>query len=136
MNRICPSERTLSEYLCNCLSPEERINTEKHLACCKKCRKTIVEAFDILEKPDIKEISFTTISWIRTNKWILASSTLLLISFIFTEYFLQFLIASCITAIKWIIDSKTTKMLITVHNALKNNEENSKNKEEKWAKNQ
>ncbi len=41
------------------------------------------------------------------------------LSFIFKGYFLQFLAASVVLAIKWIVESKTTRMLITIQEAYK-----------------
>lgn len=131
MNRICLQEKILSEYLSGVISREERVSVEKHLASCSKCRKTVSEAYEILNQPDVKEFLFIAADWIKINKWLIATALLLSMSFVISEYFLQFLIASVITGVKWIIDSKTTKMLITVHKALSTNTEKITHEEEK-----
>jgi hypothetical protein len=121
MNRLCPTEELLSEYLAGTLSGEERELVEKHLASCDKCRTLLAEAHAILETPDLHEIFFNLKKWLRKNTWLIIATASLIASFFFREYFLQLLTAALLSGIKWTIDSRTTKMLITVYEAWKKN---------------
>lgn len=119
MNRICPPEEILSEYLSGHLPPEERDELEKHLVSCDSCRNLLIDAHDILKKPDIREIFINTLLWLKKNYWLLGSLLTLITSFLFPEYFLQFLTACILMGAKWIIDSKNTKTLIMINEAWK-----------------
>ncbi len=118
MNRICPTEELLSEYLSGDISAEERERVEKHLVSCAKCRRLVAEAHDIVKKPDTDEILNILRRRARENLWFLGALSALLLSFIFPKYFIQFLVACLLLGIKWVIDSKTTRTLIMVHEAL------------------
>ncbi len=118
-NRICPSEDVLSEYLNGLLSAEDRIGVEKHLAGCAGCRQLLVETQEILKKPDIREIKRKLLTRLKDNRWLIGALITLALSFIFSKYFLQFLAACLLMGAKWIIDAKTTKMLILIHEAWK-----------------
>jgi hypothetical protein len=119
MNRICPSEEILSEYISGILSPEDRIGVEKHLASCDKCRKLVAETHDIINKCSINEIKNALLCWIGKNRWLLGASVTFVCSFLFPKYFLQFLTACLLLGAKWIIDAKNTKMLIMIYEAWK-----------------
>ncbi len=121
-NRICPPEEVLGEYLGGSLPPIARPGVEKHLASCNECRRLLAEAHDILKKPDISEIIYNSFIWIKDNRWFLGAMASLALSFIFHRYFLQFLAACFISGAKWIIDSKTTRTLIMIHEAWKKSE--------------
>lgn len=118
-NRICPSEKILSEYTSNVLSSEDRNNVEKHLSVCSDCRQLVSETHEILNKPALRFIRHKITALLKTNQWIIGASVAFICSFLFPKYFLQFLSASLIMSAKWIIDAKTTKMLITIYEAWK-----------------
>ncbi len=117
-NRICPSDATLSEYLGDTLTPECKASVEAHLALCTRCQKLLVETQEILNKPYARGIIHNIVFWIKTNRWLIASTVTLTLSFLASKYFLQFLVASILTGAKWIIDSKTTKTLIMIQKAI------------------
>jgi hypothetical protein len=119
MNRICPTEELLSEYLGGDIAGEERERVEKHLVSCAKCRRLVAEAHDIIKKPDTGEILNVLKRRVRENLWFGGSISALLLSFIFPKYFFQFLVACLLMGGKWVIDSKTTRTLIMVHEVLK-----------------
>jgi putative zinc finger protein len=122
MSRICPSEELLSAYIYQLLSPEETQNIEKHLISCNNCRELITEVYDIIKKPKTIVFAHKFLSYVGTNKWLLGTIVSFFLSIIFSSYFLQFLTASFIMGTKWIIDSKTTKTLITIHKAIKDSD--------------
>ena len=119
MNRICPSEETLSEYLAGILLPEEKARVEKHLATCKACRQLLAEAHDIISKPDLREFTRKVLTWLKENLWLTGSILAFALSFVFQKYFLQLLLGSFLMGGKWILDSKNAKMLIMIHEAWK-----------------
>ncbi|MFQ5952103.1 MAG: zf-HC2 domain-containing protein [Candidatus Omnitrophota bacterium] len=116
-NRLCPTEEILSEYLSGTLPQEERRAAEKHLAGCTKCRKLVVEAHEITSGLDFSQIKRSLMK--KNNYWFLGAVIAFILSFIFTKYFLQFLVACLLMGGKWIIDSKTTKMLVMIYEAWK-----------------
>jgi hypothetical protein len=118
-NRICPREEILSEYLAGVLRQEEKAELEKHLAECARCRRLLAEAYEIINTPDFRQIKENIMTIIKNNYWFIGAATSFVLSFLFPKYFLQFLSASLLMGAKWIIDSKTTKMLIMVHEAWK-----------------
>lgn len=126
MNRICPSEEILSEYLSGLLSQEDSMDLEKHLVLCNECRSLIAEAYKIVKKPGLGSIFVNMLFWFKKNYIFTASLFSLILSFIFPKYFLQFLTASILLGAKWIIDSKTTKTLITIHEAWKHDRSHKK----------
>ena len=121
MNRLCPSEETLSEYISGILPEEEKPPVEKHLASCNICRKLLLETYDITNKPDLNELKVQVIGWIIKNKWLTGAAGALILSFFFPKYFLQFLSAAVVLGAKWIIDAKTTRTLIMINEAYKEN---------------
>jgi len=118
-NRLCPSEKILSEYLGNALSVKDSAKTEEHLAGCTECRKLLAETHDILSRPDPGETIRAVFRWIGKNRWFFGAFISLIFSFLLRKYFLQFLAACLLMGGKWIIDSKTTRMLIMIHEAWK-----------------
>lgn len=119
MNRLCPSEEILSEYISGVIDEKTRFEVEKHLVTCHDCRKILVETYDVINSFDISEIWRSFLHAFSTNRWLIASSLAFLASFIFPRHFLQFLTASLLTGAKWILDAKNTRMLIMIHEAWK-----------------
>lgn len=119
MNRICPSEEILSEYLAGILPQEDISHLEEHLAKCSGCRETLAEAYHITSKPEARELLHEIRRWIKRNMWLTAAGVSFLCSFIIPRYFLQFIAAFVILGAKWVIDTKTTKTLIMIQEAWK-----------------
>jgi len=119
MNRICPSEEVLSEYLCGILKGKDRELVEEHAASCRECRVLLFQTYDVLRhsrsNPKLKQIIAYTVQ----NIWFVAALVALVLSFFMHKYFLQFLTASVLFALKWIMDSRTAKILIAVHESMK-----------------
>lgn len=118
-NRLCPSEENLSEYLSGVTSDSEKILIEQHLANCQACRTLVADAHSIARKSAENKIHNLFRALKREHLWLTACVISLSFSFVFSKYFIQFLTASLLLGIKWIIDSKTTKTLIMIHKTLK-----------------
>ena len=68
-----------------------------------------MHADNIVQKKPTKTIS--------KYKWQVFASISFILSFIFTRYFLQFLILAVIFSIKWIFDTGSTRTLIMIYEA-------------------
>lgn len=117
--RFCPSDEELAEYLAGSLPHSSRPAVEEHLASCPKCRSVVSEAYDVLQTPSLKAFAASFAMKLKDNLWLLPSASFLALSFIFKRYFLQFLSASVICAVKWIIDSRATNLLIMINRSLR-----------------
>lgn len=117
--RICPDENTLSEYLAGTAPLDERLLVEVHLAECDACRSLVAETHSVLASEKRRESFLRLFARAFENLWLAASVVLLALSFAFPGYFLQFLVGASLAGIKWIVDSKTTRTLIMVHDAWK-----------------
>jgi len=127
-NRICPSEELLSAYLTGCLDPELRKHTEKHLGVCTECRRLIAETYEVFQKDRAREKNKALFGRIKKDVWLVGACVSFIVSFLFPKYFAQFLVGCFILSIKWIIDSKTTKMLITIYESCKRDDKNEPDK--------
>ncbi|MGB2600302.1 MAG: zf-HC2 domain-containing protein [Candidatus Omnitrophota bacterium] len=126
--RICPQEEILSEYLCGHLPPEDKNAVEEHIAGCNSCRELLSDAYEIISKPDLNQTRRKVMNWIKSNPWFFTSVTAFTFSFVFPRYFLQFLAAGLLAGAKWIIDAKTTKMLIMIYEAWKHGDKDTTDK--------
>ncbi len=110
-----PKESELADYLSNVLTGEARSRIEDHIACCDDCLNNVVSAHEsvkIFKKrkaPLMKKI----------NIYLILAATSFILSFLFREYFLQFLTATILLGAKWISDAKSTKMLVMIYEAWK-----------------
>ena len=128
VKRICPNEVTLSSYLSGCLNGMERVEVEKHLAGCGSCRTLIVETYEVTRKFDAARVKVLFLKWLKKNCWGTGALITFIASFIFRKYFLQFLTGAMLMGIKWIVEAKNTKLLITIHEAWKRNGEEADDK--------
>ncbi len=120
--RIHPTELELSDYLDNRLDAKRRGAVEEHLASCDQCLGTIVAAHDAVEeagtstrkKKGLKEIMK------KINIYLALASISFALSFVYPRYFMQLLVATIILGIKWVVDAKTSKMLVMIYDAWKN----------------
>ena len=122
MNRMCPSEKALSEYLADFLPAKEKDKIEEHLVKCTACRALLFEAHIVTNKFDIKYFSRKVFSLFKKNFFLILFFLSFTLSFLLPNHFLQLLILSVMTGIKWATDSRTDKMLIMVHKALKSSD--------------
>jgi hypothetical protein len=116
-----PAASELAGYLSNSLSANEIAHIEEHLSSCRECLERAVSAYDSVRdfnahvtpkkrrSPVMKKISLPLILAI-------ISFTL---SFAIPRYFIQLLVATLILGIKWVVDSKSAKMLVMIYEAWK-----------------
>ncbi len=131
----CLSELAIHRYLEKKPDPKERERVEKHLLECYDCLQTMADASKakgMFEKGEFKNSSGS--SWTPRLKkelpsqknlapkrkpwgWLAAATVSFLCSFIFHRYFIQFSVATLFFGIKWIVETRTTKILIAIQDA-------------------
>ena len=112
-------EREISDYLDRRLDADSRKEVELHAAECTDCLAAIVSAYESVRlfkkrKDDIMK---------KLNIYLILAIVSFLLSFVVPQYFAQFLVAAALLGIKWISDSKSTKMLVMIYDAWKRGDE-------------
>ena len=110
----CIPHEDLCDYAYGALSSEKRKKIESHLSRCYHCLDSIVAMHDAAKISRKRDLSFR-----KEYLFLLLTILCFTLSFILSRYFLQFLAATVLFGIKWIIDSKTTKTLIMINEAWK-----------------
>ncbi|MCX5712615.1 MAG: zf-HC2 domain-containing protein [Candidatus Omnitrophica bacterium] len=116
-----PKDTELADYLSRSLSEKDRLIVEEHAATCDECLNKIVSAYESVEKAGIKipgkreRLKFMK----KINVYLILAVVSFALSFTTQQYFLQFLVATLLLGAKWVADSKSTKMLIMIHEAWK-----------------
>jgi hypothetical protein len=117
-----PADIILADYLDNCLTRKKRRQVETHINGCAECLDKMVSAYESVrnfrkfgksEKRKARKMG-------RINFYLLLAAISFTLSFVIPKYFIQLLAATMLLGIKWVIDSKTTKMLVMIHEAWKN----------------
>lgn len=107
-----PFER-LCDYANGTLPPKEKAKVESHLAGCYHCLDIVVSMHDGNKYFHNKR----GLNMKKEYLYLLMALVCFLSSFIFKGYFLQFLAATIVLGMKWVVDSKTNRMLIMIYEA-------------------
>ena len=118
-NRICPSEELLSRYFIGSLAGDDKTIIERHLVGCPHCRQLLIETCEIMSSRLVYKRVKMWLNSIVKNRWLIGAVTALALSFFVPVYFFQFLTVCFLAGAKWIIDARTTKMMIMIHEAWK-----------------
>ena len=117
-----PADVMIADYLDNLLSAKERAEVEAHVAACSECLIKMVSAHE-----SVKSFNKTALSGKRKanpmgriNLYLIFAIISFTLSFIVPRYFIQLLTATLLLGAKWVADSKSTKMLVMIHEAWKN----------------
>lgn len=111
-----PTEAELADYLSKALSGSDRKRVENHIAQCDDCLEKAVSAHDSVMAFKKGKANIMK----KINIYLVLACISFILSFVFPQYFLQFLTATLLLGIKWVADSKSTKMLIMIYEAWKN----------------
>lgn len=117
--RTHPADIELSDYLDNVLPANERERIEAHIASCGECLTKVVSAYEAAgsyenARPKKKgRISLMK----KINPYLVLAVITFILSFVTSRYFIQLLVATLLLGIKWIVDSKTTRMLVMIYEA-------------------
>ena len=116
-----PLEAELADYLSGSLKARDKEKISCHLADCPDCLGRVVLAYDsVKEFRKDEERNKRKGGFMKgINIYLILAVMTFLLSFITPAYFLQFLVATLILGAKWVVDSKTTKMLVMIHEAFK-----------------
>ena len=117
-----PHETELADYLAGSLAPREREKITDHIGSCADCLAKVVAAHEAVaaerarggRRNDGKSASMQ-----RPNFYLIGAIIAFTLSFIMPRYFIQLLVATLVLGIKWIVDAKSTKMLIMIYEAWK-----------------
>ncbi len=112
---IHPTEVELSDFLNHSISGKEKEVVEAHIANCPDCLAKVVSAYESVELNKKRKGKIMK----KMNFYLALAILSFLLSFTMPRYFIQFLVATLILGIKWIVDSKSTKMLIMIYEAWK-----------------
>ena len=116
-----PNANSLAGYLDKTISAEERRTVESHIASCGECLKAITAAHETISsfKNDKKKNSRRRRIIKKINPYLALAIAFFLFSFITPRFFIQSLVATLVFGIKWVADSRSTKMLVMIHDAWK-----------------
>ena len=130
----CPAEARLSDYLQNKLPPQESEALSSHIANCAACLDLMAAAYrgdkifnELTQRPSAAAINKAKGVAMRKNlgkndkiKRIIypcLSALAFLLSFLFPQYFLQFLFIALLFGLKWVFETGSTRTLIMIYQA-------------------
>lgn len=116
-----PAEETLAGYLAGGLSKAARRRVEAHLGSCARCLGRAVAAHEAVAAFNKNRLSKKPKEAVmkKLNIYLILAVISFSLSFVLPRFFLQLLTATLLLGMKWVIDSKTTKMLVMIHEAWK-----------------
>ncbi|MFA5143940.1 MAG: zf-HC2 domain-containing protein [Candidatus Omnitrophota bacterium] len=115
VNKAHPTDLALADYLDNRLSGDGRKSVESHLAVCSECRIKAVSAYESVSASGKRKGKLMG----KINLYLIFAAVAFVLSFIVPRFFLQFLAATLLLGAKWVADSKSTRMLVMIHEAWK-----------------
>ena len=115
------TEIELADFMDNSLSQEKKRKYEEHLAGCDECLAKAVAAYESVNSiHKNKSIKRKGNIMKRINLYLFLAIITFALSFLTHRYFIQLLVATLLLGIKWIVDAKSTKMLVMIYEAWKN----------------
>ncbi len=112
--KVHSTEAELADFLAHVLDRTDRKRVEDHIAQCDECLNVVVSAYESVKSAAKKGTKMKKI-----NLYLILAIISFALSFVTPRFFLQFLVATLVLGTKWVVDSKTTKMLIMIHEAWK-----------------
>ena len=110
-----PAETELADYLSKTLSGEDKERVGSHIAGCNECLEKVVSAYESVKSFKNRKGNFMK----KINVYLVLAIISFVLSFAAPRFFLQFLTATLLLGIKWVVDSKSTKMLVMIYEAWK-----------------
>ena len=116
-----PTDVELADLLSGCLSKIARSRIEKHISSCRECMDKIVASHETVDlyKKNTPSKKRKDAKVKKINLYLLLAILSFSLSFLAPRYFIQSLVATLLLGIKWVVDSKTTKMLVMINEAWK-----------------
>lgn len=114
-----PIETELADFLSGTLPAKERKRIEEHVASCGECLANILSAHESVMEFNAKRDRQKGDPMKKIDLYLILAIISFAFSFIMPRYFIQFLVATLLFGIKWIVDAKSTKMLVMIYEAWK-----------------
>lgn len=115
-----PAETELADFLSGALPAGERKRVEEHIASCEECLASIMSADESVEESGAAYYKNKGKPMKKISIYLVLAVISFTLSFLAPRYFIQFLVATLLFGIKWIVDAKSTKMLVMIYEAWKN----------------
>lgn len=116
-----PTESDLADLLGGSLPKERKLQIEGHIAGCGECLAAVVSAYESAgasgKKAGLQKKAGKFMK--KLNIYLALAVLSFVLSFFTHRYFIQLLVATLLLGIKWIADSKSTKMLVMIYEAWK-----------------
>lgn len=111
----------LADLLSGCLSKIARARIERHVSSCRECMDKIVASHESVgpykKNTPSKKRKGAAVG--KINIYLLLAILSFSLSFLAPRYFIQSLVVTLLFGIKWVVDSKSTKMLVMINEAWK-----------------
>ena len=122
--RIHPGEIELADFLSHTLPKERHDAVEEHIASCDLCLEKVAAAHGaVMEFGSVGSDKKGKAKYVdifkKINIYLILACVSFACSFMMPRYFIQFLVATLLLGIKWIVDAKSTKMLVMIYEAWK-----------------
>ena len=115
------AEIEIADYLDNRLSEKEKALFEEHVAACGECLENTVSAYESVrgfrKNGAVKKGAINMMK--KMNIYLVLAIVSFVLSFVMPRFFIQLLVITVLLGIKWIVDAKTTKMLVMIYDAWK-----------------
>lgn len=115
----CMDEKTLSSYIDEKISKEERSRIEGHISSCNRCLDLLLVAHDAEANDRMKRVKKKKNPGL---KWFLGAVFLFALSFVFKGYFLQLLVAAAILGFKWAMEGEGARRVVMIFKGMQNEE--------------
>lgn len=119
------TENDIAGYLVRSVSRHERDRIAAHIAGCADCLAAVVSSYESAGParhsgdPTLPLRRYMKNIFKKFNPYLALAAASFALSFVTPRYFIQLLVATLLLGIKWIVDSKTTKMLVMIYEAWK-----------------
>ena len=119
--KVHPTEVELSDLLAGALSDKEAERLQDHIASCETCLEIVISAHESVKEFKKGALMRKGKAGImkKINIYLIFAILSFGLSFITPRFFIQLLVATLLLGIKWIVDSKSTKMLVMIYEAWK-----------------
>ncbi len=131
----CPIERSLWDYRSGFLSKRREDGIRRHLFRCRFCLEALLVTDESLrgigfdpEEPPSKDSLERVVSFAKRDRpskslfqksfWLFLSLFSIGLSFLFSRFFLQWLILGLLFGLKWVFDTATNRTLIVMYDHL------------------
>ena len=116
-----PDANKIAGYLDKTISAKERRMVEAHTASCRECLNAMTAAHEAVTefRKYRKDNKRKDRIMKKINPYLALAVLFFLFSFITPRFFIQSLVATLVFGIKWVADSRSTKMLVMIYDAWK-----------------